>query len=190
MTESKHLLDADALGRTIRRMADDLAALIPSPDQAVLVGILTHGVSLARRIQDRLARDHGWHVPLGTLDTTLYRDDFHQLDRQPAVRPTVIDFDVTDKTVILFDDVLYTGRTVRCALDEIMDFGRPRAIRLVALVDRGLRELPIQPDVVGVTAETTPDQKVEVRFREGAVDSSRRDEEEGVWIHQTGDSSP
>ncbi|HUT24292.1 MAG TPA: bifunctional pyr operon transcriptional regulator/uracil phosphoribosyltransferase PyrR, partial [Sumerlaeia bacterium] len=176
---------ANALNQTIGKMAEDLAALIASPDRAVLVGVLTHGVGLARRIQDRLAREHGWSVPLGSLDTTLYRDDFHQLDRQPAVRPTRIDFDVTDKIVILCDDVLCTGRTIRCALDEIMDFGRPRAIRLAALVDRGRRELPIQPDVVGIAAETTPEQRVEVRFREGAGD-----EEEGVWIHETGDSSP
>lgn len=181
MTEPTLLLGLEEIDRTIRRMVKEIAQRIPNSEDAVLVGIRTHGVTLARRIHKLLALEYEWDLPLGILDTTLYRDDFSQLDQQPMVRETSINFDVTDKIVILIDDVLYTGRTVRCALDAIMDFGRPRSILLTALVDRGLRELPIQPDVVGVEVDTTPDQAVEVHFSES-------DGEDGVWIHKEPDT--
>jgi len=141
-------------------------ALVETPEQLVLIGIRTHGATLAKRMQAIFAETHQWDVPLGTVDITLYRDDLELLDRQPIVRPTHLDFDVTDKVVALIDDVVYTGRTVRCALAEIMDFGRPLAIRFVALIDRGLRELPIQPDLVGISVSTTPEQTIEAQLDE------------------------
>jgi len=183
MTEPKLLLGGDEIDRTIKRMVEELHAKVVSPDDTVLVGIRTHGVTLARRMHKLLALEYEWDLPLGILDTTLYRDDILQRDEQPMVRETNIEFDVTDKDVVLIDDVLYTGRTVRCALDAIMDLGRPRCILLVTLVDRGLRELPIQPDVVGVEIETARDQIVEVHFTES-------EREDGVWVHSSSDSSP
>ena len=182
MTEPTLLLGTEEIERTIRRMVKEIAARIPSAEDTVLVGIRTHGVTLARRIHKLLALEYEWDLPLGILDTTLYRDDFSQLDQQPMVRETNIDFDVTDKIVILIDDVLYTGRTVRCALDAIMDFGRPRSILLVTLVDRGLRELPIQPDVVGVEVETTRDQIIEACFSES-------EGEDGIWVRKEPDAT-
>jgi len=183
MTEPKQLLGAEEIDRTIQRIVKDLAARIVSADDTALVGIRTHGVTLARRIHKMLALEYEWDLPLGVLDTTLYRDDILQRADQPLVRETNIEFDVTDKVVVLIDDVLYTGRTVRCALDAIMDLGRPRSILLVALVDRGMRELPIQADVVGVEIETTRDQIVEVHFAE-------KEGEDGVWVHTAFESSP
>ena len=175
LPEPRQLLDAKDIHRIINRMVEDLAATVDSPDELALIGIRTHGATIAQRMHKFLALEYEWEVPLGIIDITLYRDDLDQLDPQPVVRPTRIDFDITNRVVVLIDDVLYTGRTVRCALAEIMDFGRPRAIRLAALVDRGLREIPIQPDIVGVAIETTPDQEVDVRLGEAG-------EEDGVWV--------
>jgi len=172
------LLDTRDVDLTIRRMVEDLAAGVEEPEHLALIGIRTHGVTLARRMCDVFAEDFHWQVPLGILDITLYRDDLNELSQRgksPIVRPTRIDFDISDALVVLVDDVLYTGRTIRCALAEIMDYGRPSAIRLGVLVDRGLRELPIQPDVVGVTLDTTPGERVLVRLGED-------DEKKGVWI--------
>lgn len=175
LPEPKQLLDKTDIQRIIKRMVEDLAETVQSPDELALIGIRTHGVTIAQRMHRFLALEYEWEVPLGIIDITLYRDDLDQLDPQPIVRPTRIDFDITNRIVVLIDDVLFTGRTVRCALSEIMDFGRPRAIRLATLVDRGLRELPIQPDITGVTIETSADQKIDVRLDEPG-------EEDGVWI--------
>lgn len=171
----QQVLDAREMRRHIREMAEKAAEMVGSPKNLVLVGIRTHGVNVARRIRSVLKESKGWDVPLGILDITFYRDDLSRLDQQPIARPTQLEFDITGRVVLLVDDVLYTGRTVRCALDQIMDFGRPRAVRLAVLVDRGPRELPIQADIVGLSQETAPGQKVEVRFGEN-------ENEDGVWV--------
>ncbi|MBN1868093.1 bifunctional pyr operon transcriptional regulator/uracil phosphoribosyltransferase PyrR [Candidatus Sumerlaeota bacterium] len=181
MSESRLLLDAEGIEKTIRRIVEELASFVGKPDGVVVIGIRSHGVTLAERIHKMFALEYEWDLPLGILDTTMYRDDLAQLERQPPIRSTQLDFDVTDRLVVLVDDVISTGRTARCALDAIMDFGRPRAIRLVALVDRGLRELPIQPNITGIAVDTTHEQRVQVCLRES-------DSEDGVWLHPTPDS--
>src|SRR5581483_75845 len=128
-------------------------------------GLRTRGIPLARRLQQRIKEFEGDEIPLGELDITLYRDDVHQ--RAPrALLPTTIPVDIADKTVVLVDDVLYTGRTIRAALDALIDLGRPRAIQLVCLVDRGHRELPIRPDYVGKNVPTSRHEKVAVHLEE------------------------
>lgn len=179
----RQIADAHALREAIRAMALAAADLVPDPERAAIVGIRTLGVPLAEAIRDILDKEMGWHLPLGQLDITLYRDDLDHRDGQPVVRPTRLDFDLTGRTLLLVDDVLYTGRTVRCALDQLMDYGRPRAIRLAVLVDRGLREMPIQADVVGLALETTPEEKVEVRLGVGP----RKD---GIWVCPHGVTVP
>ncbi|MCE5228258.1 bifunctional pyr operon transcriptional regulator/uracil phosphoribosyltransferase PyrR [bacterium] len=152
---STELLNAEGLDGKLREMARALAEMAGGePREAALIGIRTRGVIVAQRLQKILAAEHGLNLPLGILDITLYRDDLSTLDTHPIVRHTHLDFDVTDRLVILIDDVLYTGRTVRSALDEIIDFGRPRAIRLAVIVDRGGREYPIQPDYAAMTVQT------------------------------------
>ncbi|NQU41976.1 bifunctional pyr operon transcriptional regulator/uracil phosphoribosyltransferase PyrR [bacterium] len=162
----KEVLDSRGIEKTIARMADQVAALVQDPGQTALVGIRSYGVTVARRIQKILEEKHGYSVPLGILDITMYRDDLHRLDQYPVMQPTHLEFDLTGRTLLLFDDVLYTGRTVRCAMDQLMDYGRPKTIRLVVLVDRGHRELPIQPDIVGLTLQTSAEEKVMVHFSE------------------------
>jgi pyrimidine operon attenuation protein/uracil phosphoribosyltransferase len=138
------------------------------PDASLLafVGIRSRGVHLAQRIRDRVAASRGASVPLGALDITLYRDDLDEIAAQPVVRKTELPFDVRGRYLVLVDDVLFTGRTVRAALDQIIDFGRPKAIRLAVLVDRGDRELPIQADFAGKTVTVRPGQDVQVRLSE------------------------
>ncbi|MBV9134573.1 MAG: bifunctional pyr operon transcriptional regulator/uracil phosphoribosyltransferase PyrR, partial [Chloroflexi bacterium] len=134
-------------------------------ESLVLVGLRTRGIPLARRLQQRIDEFEHERVPLGELDVTLYRDDVHQ--RMPrALSPTSIPVDIANQTVILVDDVLYTGRTIRAALDALIDLGRPRAIQLVCLIDRGHRELPIRPDYVGKNVPTSRHEKVGVRLEE------------------------
>jgi len=177
MTTDRQLLNASEMQKAISRMADELHRAAGADDRPVLIGIRTHGVTLAKRIQAIFREKYAAEPPLGILDITLYRDDLNLPGSvQPVVRPTQIDFDLNDRTVLLIDDVLYTGRTIRCALDEIMDFGRPASVKLGVLIDRGRRELPIQPDVTGITVETTPEESIRVRFREA-------DREEGAWVH-------
>jgi pyrimidine operon attenuation protein / uracil phosphoribosyltransferase len=161
----KKLLGAEDLRRAIARLAHEVLERNHGVDGLVLVGLRTRGVPLARRLQQRIQEFEGRDVPLGELDVTLYRDDVYQ--RAPrALRPTSIPVDVNDKTVVLVDDVLYTGRTVRAALDALVDLGRPRAIQLLVLVDRGHRELPIRPDYVGKNVPTGRDEKVAVHLTE------------------------
>jgi pyrimidine operon attenuation protein/uracil phosphoribosyltransferase len=151
-------------------------------DALVLVGLQTRGVPLARRLQERIREFEGATLPVGELDIGLYRDDVHQ--RAPrALNPTSIPVDISNRTVILVDDVLYTGRTARAALDALIDLGRPRAIQLVCLIDRGHRELPIRPDYVGKNIPTSRHEKVAVRLEE--VD----DVDEVVLIQPPGDES-
>lgn len=162
----KQLLDRDGLRRTVERLADEIAETAPGDALLALVGIRRRGEHLARRVFERLRAGGGRDPLLGALDITLYRDDLTTIGPDAVVRGTEIDFDITDTWLVLVDDVLYTGRSVRAALDALTDLGRPRAIRLAVLVDRGWRELPIQPDFVGLRVETTRDQIVKVKMVE------------------------
>jgi pyrimidine operon attenuation protein/uracil phosphoribosyltransferase len=161
----KQLLGADEIRRAVTRLAHEVLERNLGVDHLVLVGLRTRGVPLAARLQRSIEEFEGADVPLGELDITLYRDDVHQ--RAPrALSPTSIPVDISDKTVVLVDDVLYTGRTIRAALDALIDLGRPRAIQLVCLIDRGHRELPIRPDYVGKNVPTSRHEKVAVRLVE------------------------
>ena len=161
----KRLLGADDIRRAVARLAHEVLEHNEGVDSLVLVGLRTRGIPLARRLQQRIREFEGADVPLGELDITLYRDDVHHHPPR-ALSPTSIPVDISDKTVILVDDVLYTGRTIRAALDALIDLGRPRAIQLVCLIDRGHRELPIRPDYVGKNVPTSRHEKVAVRFEE------------------------
>jgi pyrimidine operon attenuation protein/uracil phosphoribosyltransferase len=161
----KKLLGADDIRRAIARLAHEVVERNQGVDSLVLVGLRTRGIPLARRLQQRIAEFEGAEVPLGELDITLYRDDVYQ--RAPrALSRTSIPVDISEQTVLLVDDVLYTGRTIRAALDALIDLGRPRAIQLVCLIDRGHRELPIRPDYVGKNVPTSRNEKVAVHLEE------------------------
>jgi pyrimidine operon attenuation protein/uracil phosphoribosyltransferase len=161
----KRLLGADDIRRAVARLAHEVVERNQGVDALVLVGLRTRGIPLARRLQQRILEFEGAHVPLGELDITLYRDDVYQ--RAPrALSPTSIPVDISDQTVVLVDDVLYTGRTIRAALDALVDFGRPTAIQLAVLVDRGHRELPIRADFVGKNVPTSLAQQIKVKVPE------------------------
>jgi pyrimidine operon attenuation protein / uracil phosphoribosyltransferase len=156
------LLDARAVGRTLRRMADEIVELNEGVEGLILVGIQRRGVQLAARLADSIEQREGVEVPRGALDITLYRDDLQTVGPRPVVGPTHLPWSIDGKFVVIVDDVLYTGRTVRAALDELADFGRPRRIALAVLIDRGGRELPIQPDVVGRLVEVPRGKRIDV----------------------------
>ncbi len=162
------VMDADRIGRTLTRIAHEILERNKGVDSLALVGIRTRGVHLARRLATSLVEITREEVPTGALDITLYRDDLmrHAVGPQPLVRRTEIPFSIDDRKILLVDDVLYTGRTVRAALDALIDFGRPRAIQLIVLVDRGHRELPIKADYVGKNLPTSPGESVQVRLQE------------------------
>ena len=162
------VMDADRMSRALTRMAHEILERNRGLDEIALVGIRTRGVPIARRIAKSLHDINGDDVPTGALDITLYRDDLmrHPVGPQPVVRRTEIPFSIDDRKILLVDDVLYTGRTIRAALDALIDFGRPRAIQLVVLVDRGHRELPIKADYVGKNLPTSSKQSVQVRLQE------------------------
>jgi pyrimidine operon attenuation protein/uracil phosphoribosyltransferase len=164
--EKAQLLDEAALDRALTRIAHEILEKNSGMADLTFVGLRTRGVTLAQRLATRVAAIEGVKPPVGALDITLYRDDLGLKAEQPVVRGTEIPFDVTGKTVILVDDVLFTGRTIRAALDAIMDLGRPRAIQLAILVDRGHRELPIRPDYVGKNLPTSRRETVAVRLKE------------------------
>jgi len=159
------VLNAIAIQRALTRIAHEIAERNESGDQVVLVGIQRGGVVLAERLSLFLARIWGKPVPIGQLDVSMHRDDLNQR-LAPHVHPTVIPFDITDKTVVLVDDVLFSGRTTRAAMDALNDFGRPKRIQLAVLVDRGHRELPIKADFVGKNLPTAHDERVIVRLDE------------------------
>jgi pyrimidine operon attenuation protein / uracil phosphoribosyltransferase len=161
------LLDAAGLSRTLKRMALEIAELVPADERPFyIVGVRTGGAYLAQRIVGLLV-DAGEPRPFsGAVDITLYRDDVFRGLPKPEIGPTDLGEPIDGRTIVLVDDVLYTGRTVRAAMDVLADYGRPRAVKLAALVDRGRRELPIQPDVVGVTVETSAAQSVRVLLAE------------------------
>ncbi len=158
------ILDREAMRAAIRRMAAEIVAGNAGVDDLFLVGIRTRGVSLAEALADEIERTEGKRPTMGVLDITLYRDDLSTIGPQPVLRETRLDDPVDDRVLVLCDDVLFSGRTVRAALGALIDYGRPRRVELAVLVDRGLRELPIQADFVGERIETTPDEQVEVHF--------------------------
>ena len=160
------VLDARAIDRTLRRMADEIVELNDGTDDLIIVGIQRRGVQLAARIVSSIKEREKADVPSGALDITLYRDDLQTVGPRPVVGPTDLPWAIDGKHVVIVDDVLYTGRTVRAALDELADFGRPKRIALAVLIDRGGRELPIQPDVVGKTVEVAMRDRVDVLVAE------------------------
>jgi pyrimidine operon attenuation protein/uracil phosphoribosyltransferase len=162
------VMDADRIGRTLTRIAHEIVERNKGVDDLALVGVRRRGVPLARRLARSLREITGHDIPTGALDITLYRDDLmrHAVGPQPQVRRTEIQFSIDNRKILLVDDVLYTGRTTRAALDALIDFGRPKAIQLIVLVDRGHRELPIKADYVGKNLPTSPDESVQVRLLE------------------------
>ena len=166
MREKAKILDAQAIGRTLIRIAHEILEHNRGSEGLAIVGIRSRGAYLARRLAECIKEIDNKEIPVGILDITLYRDDLTLLVNQPVVRKTEINFDIQDKNIILVDDVLYTGRTIRCALSELIDFGRPRSIQLAVLVDRGHRELPIRSDYVGKNIPTAQNETVEVRLIE------------------------
>jgi len=162
------VMDADRIGRSLMRIAHEILERHRGTDNLALIGIRARGVPLAERLAANLKTAGGLDVPTGSLDITLYRDDLmrHQVGPQPILRRTEIPFSIDGKMILLVDDVLYTGRTIRAALDALIDFGRPSAIQLVVLVDRGHRELPIRADYVGRNVPTSRQQSVQVRLQE------------------------
>ncbi len=173
------VLDAQALGRTLVRIAHEIIERNKGIEGVALVGIRNRGAVLAKRLADQIAAIEGRRVPVGILDITLYRDDLSRIAPNPVVHATDIAFDITDLKLVLVDDVLYTGRTVRAALDALVDFGRPTEIQLAVLVDRGHRELPIRADYVGKNVPTSVKERVEVRLMEtDAIDEVVLEERE------------
>ncbi|HET7297010.1 MAG TPA: bifunctional pyr operon transcriptional regulator/uracil phosphoribosyltransferase PyrR [Gemmatimonadales bacterium] len=160
------ILDARAMSRALQRMAVEVLELAHGTDDLVLIGIQRRGVELADRLAKLTEKDEGVILPRGALDITLYRDDLETVGPKPVIGETRIPGDLTGKHVVIVDDVLYTGRTVRAALDELADFGRPKRISLCVLVDRGGRELPIQPDVVGKQVKVDGGERVDVLVQE------------------------
>ena len=162
----RELMDAERLSRALARIAHQIVERRRDAEGLVLVGVRTRGVPLARRLARLVAEAGAPPPPVGALDITLYRDDLTTVAPQPVLRGTEIPGSIDGRTVVLVDDVLYTGRTVRAALDEIIDFGRPARIKLAVLIDRGHRELPICPDYVGQTITTTREESVQVLLQE------------------------
>ena len=160
------LMDEAEIGRALTRIAHEILERNKGAEAVVLVGIAARGDDLARRLAGEILRIEGRDVPVGALDITFYRDDIGIRAEAPEVHETRIDFDVNDRVVVLVDDVLFTGRTIRAALDALVDFGRPTAIQLAVLVDRGHRELPIRADFVGKNIPTRMDEDVRVALRE------------------------
>ena len=162
------VMEADRIGRAVMRIAHEVVERNRGIEELALVGVRTRGVPIAKRIAVNLLEIVSHVVPTGSLDITLYRDDLmrHTVGPQPVLRRTEIPFSIDDRRILLVDDVLYTGRTVRAALDALVDFGRPRSIQLVVLVDRGHRELPIKADYVGKNLPTSLQQSVQVRLAE------------------------
>jgi pyrimidine operon attenuation protein/uracil phosphoribosyltransferase len=171
------VLERDDLRRTLRRIAHEVAEKNPDPDSLAIVGIHTRGALLARRLHASLAELTGVEEPIGDIDISFYRDDVgaKSPSTQPVVHASHIDFDLSSRTVVLVDDVLFTGRTVRAAIDALFDYGRPQRVQLAVLCDRGHRELPIRPDYVGKNLPTGREQRVNVHLEE-------LDDSEGVAI--------
>lgn len=166
MKDKAKILDAESIERTLMRIAHEILEKNKGTQDMCIVGIRTRGAVLAQRLNQCIAKIEGQGLPMGVLDITLYRDDLTLVASSPVVHQTEIAFDITGKKVLLVDDVLYTGRTIRAALDALMDFGRPKGIQLVVLVDRGHREMPIRADFVGKNIPTAQNEAVEVHLEE------------------------
>lgn len=180
-TVKAQLMDARDLDRTLDRMARQVVENLEDradEHKIALVGMQTRGVHLAHRLQAKIEAVEGVELPLGVLDTTLYRDDYRTRLSHPEVRVTDIPFDVSKRHLVLVDDVLYTGRTVRAALDALLDLGRPASVRFLVLIDRGHREFPVCADLIGRSVPTTPGEEVRVLLTE-------EDDEDGVWLVDT-----
>ena len=175
LTRKAKILDADRIRRMVDRMAHEIAERQKDLPELAFIGIRTRGVPLANRLAERLSGLVKQSFPVGTLDITLYRDDLSTVAPQPLLKKTEIDFDLNGRTVLLCDDVLYTGRTIRAALDGVIDLGRPRAIRLAVLIDRGHREFPIEANYVGKSVPTANREVIQVQFQE-------TDGTDEVWI--------
>ncbi|MBE3585154.1 MULTISPECIES: bifunctional pyr operon transcriptional regulator/uracil phosphoribosyltransferase PyrR [Desulfofundulus] len=166
MKHKVQILDKEGIRRALTRIAHEIIERNKGTEDLALIGIRRRGVPLAERLAAKIREIEGSVVPVGTLDITLYRDDLNTRDQQPLVHRTEVPFSVTEKKIVLVDDVIYTGRTIRAALDAIMDLGRPRVIQLAVLIDRGHRELPIRPDYVGKNVPTSRREIVEVCLQE------------------------
>lgn len=164
--EKGTVMDAIQIKRALMRISHEILERNGGAEKLVIIGIRARGDSLAGRIKNYIKNIESIDIPLGVLDITLYRDDFTSINSKPIVGKTEIPFDVTGRIVILIDDVLYTGRTIRSALDAIIDFGRPKEIQLAVLLDRGHRELPIRPDYVGKNVPTSENEHIEVKVEE------------------------
>lgn len=162
----KVIMDSETIAENVSRITNEIISKNHDSEQLVFVGIRTRGIYLARRLAEQVDNITGMAPPLGTLDISLYRDDLKIKREWPELKKTDIPFTIDRKTVILVDDVIFTGRTCRAAIEAIMDFGRPSSIQLAVLVDRGHRELPIQPDYVGYRFDTSKDEKVKVLLNE------------------------
>ena len=173
------VMNADQLNRTVRRLAHEIIENNRGTQDLVLAGLLTRGVPLARRLATEIETFEGSHVPVGSLDVALFRDDLRSRATVPHVRPSEFPVAIEGCTVVLVDDVLYTGRTIKAALDALFEFGRPARVRLAVMVDRGHRELPIRPDFVGRNIPTSQGQEVTVRLKE-------QDGEDGVYLVERG----
>ncbi|MBR2182396.1 MAG: bifunctional pyr operon transcriptional regulator/uracil phosphoribosyltransferase PyrR [Acidaminococcaceae bacterium] len=166
MIKKTSIMDADGIRRALIRIAHEITEKNRGVENVALVGIRTRGVPLAARIADEIEKIENVKVPTGSLDITLYRDDLTTMGYNPVIHGTEIDFDITGKHIILVDDVLYTGRTIRAALDAIIDMGRPNSIQLAVLIDRGHRELPIRADYAGKNVPTSRRETIEVALQE------------------------
>lgn len=166
LKEKAVIIDAKEMSRMITRVAHEIVERNKGTENLAIVGIRRRGVPLAERIQEEIRRFEGEEVPMGSLDITFYRDDLEKIAHQPVLSTTDIMFDLEDLVVVLVDDVLYTGRTVRAAMDAIIDYGRPKSIQLAVLVDRGHRELPISPNFVGKNVPTSQREVIGVKVKE------------------------
>jgi len=180
---ARRIMTADEVRRAVVRISHEVVEKHAGTEGLVLIGIQRRGVPLARRLAAAISEHEAVELPVGALDITFYRDDLSMIAQQPLVKGTDIPFDLNDRTVVLVDDVLYTGRTIRAAMDALVDFGRPRAIRLAVLVDRGHRELPIRADHVGKNVPTSREEVVKVALEE-------IDGEDAVTIDRVADAVP
>ena len=178
--EQRVLLDEAAINRALTRIAHEIIEKNKGVSDLVLIGIKTRGIFLAKKLGERINQIEGCNIPIGELDITLYRDDLSEKGDQPFIKGSEIPFSIANKKIVLVDDVLYTGRTVRAALDAIIDLGRPQMIQLAVLIDRGHRELPIRPDFIGKNIPTAKQEVISVQLIE-------TDQQEQVIIQQKTD---
>ncbi len=164
--KGKLVMSAEEIDLALARMSAEIVEKLSPQEEFAIIGIRRRGVHLAKRLCRRIEAIVKRSIPFGILDITLYRDDLTAVSNRPMLRETLIDFDIENRSLVLVDDVLYTGRTIRAALDGIVDLGRPRRVQLAVLIDRGLRELPIQADYVGKHIPTTEEESIEVRLEE------------------------